>query len=79
MRALLAERRDFLVGADSIATFAREMSDVLKTCELVQTGAFVSSLASKVRSSPGRSPSCAASLRRRRVPPAERLPQGSSK
>ncbi len=40
-RAVLAERRQYLDSADTIATFAEEMSEFLKTSELTETKAFV--------------------------------------
>jgi len=40
-RALLAERPQFLDSADTIATFAEEMTELLKTSELTETRAFV--------------------------------------
>ena len=40
-RALLKERRQFLDSADTIAAFAAEMSEFLKTSELTETKAFV--------------------------------------
>ena len=42
-RALLADRRQFLDRADTIVTFAEEMSEFLKTGELTETRAFVQS------------------------------------
>ena len=39
-RGLLSERRRFLDSADTIATFAKEMSEFLKTSELTETKAF---------------------------------------
>ena len=38
---LLSDRRQFLDSADTIATFAEDMSEFLKTSELTQTRAFV--------------------------------------
>ena len=38
---MLKERRQLLDSADTIATFAEEMSDFLKTSELTETKAFV--------------------------------------
>ena len=53
-RALLKERRQFLDSADTIATFAEEMSDFLKTSELTETRAFVHSFVKEVVVKPGR-------------------------
>ena len=53
-RALLKERRQFLDGADTIAAFAAEMSDFLKTSELTETKAFVGSFVKEVVVKPGR-------------------------
>ena len=53
-RALLKERRQFLDSADTIAAFAAEMSDFLKTSELTETKAFVSSFVKEIQVKPGR-------------------------
>ena len=53
-RALLAERRVMLDSADTIATFAEEMSDFLKTSELTETRAFVHSFVKEIAVKPGR-------------------------
>ncbi len=53
-RALLKERRQFLDSADTIATFAAEMSEFLKTSELTETKAFVGSFVKEVVVKPGR-------------------------
>ena len=53
-RALLKERRQFLDSADTIATFATEMSEFLKTSELTETKAFVGSFVKEVVVKPGR-------------------------
>ena len=53
-RALLKERRQFLDSADTIATFAAEMSEFLKTSELTETKAFVCSFVKEVVVKPGR-------------------------
>ncbi len=53
-RALLKERRQFLDSADTIATFAEEMSEFLKTSELTETKAFVGSFVKEVVVKPGR-------------------------
>ena len=52
-RAVLAERRQLLDSADTIAAFANEMSDFLKTSELTETKAFVRSFVKEVRVKPG--------------------------
>ena len=53
-RALLSDRRQLLDSADTIATFAEEMSDFLKTSELTETRAFVHSFVKEVQVKPGR-------------------------
>ena len=53
-RALLKERRQFLDSADTIAAFAAEMSEFLKTSELTETKAFVGSFVKEVMVKPGR-------------------------
>ena len=53
-RGLLAERRVMLDSADTIATFAAEMSEFLKTSELTETKAFVRSFVKEVEVKPGR-------------------------
>ena len=53
-RALLSERRQFLDSADTIATFAAEMSEFLKTSELTETRAFVHSFVKEVEVKPGK-------------------------
>ena len=53
-RALLKERRQFLDSADTIAAFAAEMSDFLKTSELTETKVFVGSFVKEVVVKPGR-------------------------
>ena len=53
-RALLSERRQFLDSADTIATFAAEMSEFLKTSELTETKAFVGSFVKEIAVKPGR-------------------------
>ena len=54
VRALLSERREFLDSADTIATFAEEMSDFLQTSELTETKAFVRSFVRDIKVKPGR-------------------------
>ena len=53
-RALLSDRRQFLDSADTIAAFAAEMSDFLKTSELTETKAFVRSFVKEIVVKPGR-------------------------
>ena len=53
-RGLLSERRRFLDSADTIATFAAEMSDFLKTSELTETRAFVRSFVKEIEVKPGK-------------------------
>ena len=51
--AELADRRGMLDSADTIAAFAEEMSDFLKTSELTETRAFVRSFVKEVQVKPG--------------------------
>ncbi|MYC36729.1 MAG: recombinase family protein [Chloroflexi bacterium] len=53
-RSMLAERRAVLDSADTIAAFAEEMSEFLKTSELTETRAFVNSFVKEVLVKPGR-------------------------
>ena len=53
-RGLLSERRKFLDSADTIATFAEDMSEFLKTSELTQTRAFVHSFVKEIAVKPGK-------------------------
>ena len=53
-RAILAERRVMLDSADTIATFAADMSEFLKTSELTETKAFVRSFVKEIEVKPGR-------------------------
>ena len=53
-RGLLAERRQFLDSADTIAAFAAEMSEFLKTSELTETKAFVNSFIKEIEVKPGK-------------------------
>ena len=53
-RALLSDRRQFLDSADTIAAFAAEMSEFLKTSELTETKAFVRSFVKEIVVKPGR-------------------------
>ena len=53
-RALLSDRRQFLDSADTIAAFAAEMGDFLKTSELTETKAFVRSFVKEIVVKPGR-------------------------
>ena len=52
-RAVLAERRKLLDSADTIAAFAEDMSEFLKTSELTETKAFVRSFVKEVLVRPG--------------------------
>ncbi len=51
---LLKERRQFLDSADTIAAFAEEMSEFLKTSELTETRAFVHSFVKEIEVKPGK-------------------------
>ena len=51
---MLAERRQYLDSADTIATFAEEMSEFLKTSELTETKAFVHSFVKEIQIKPGK-------------------------
>ena len=51
---MLAERRVILEIDDTIATFAREMSDFLKTSELTEAKAFVRSFIKQMLVKPGK-------------------------
>ena len=51
---MLSDRRQFLDSADTIATFAAEMSEFLKTSELTETKAFVGSFVKEIVVKPGR-------------------------
>ena len=53
-RALLSDRRQFLDSAETIATFAAEMGEFLKTSELTETKAFVGSFVKEIVVKPGR-------------------------
>ena len=53
-RALLSDRRQFLDSADTIATFAADMSEFLKSSELTETKAFVRSFVKEIVVKPGR-------------------------
>ena len=53
-RKLLSDRRQFLDSADTIATFAEDMSEFLKTSELTQTKAFVHSFVKEIEVKPGK-------------------------
>ena len=53
-RKLLSDRRQFLDSADTIATFAEDMSEFLKTSELTQTRAFVHSFVKEIEVKPGK-------------------------
>ena len=53
-RALLSDRRQFLDSADTIAAFAADMSEFLKSSELTETKAFVRSFVKEIVVKPGR-------------------------
>ena len=53
-RALLSDRRQFLDSTDTIAAFAADMSEFLKTSELTETKAFVRSFVKEIVVKPGR-------------------------
>ena len=53
-RTPLAERRQFLDSADTIAAFAEDMTEFLKTSELTETKAFVWSFAKEIVVGPRR-------------------------
>ena len=53
-RALLSDRRQFLDSADTIAAFAAEMSEFLKSSDLTETKAFVRSFVKEIVVKPGR-------------------------
>ena len=53
-RALLSDRRQFLDSADTIAAFAAEMGEFLKSSELTETKAFVRSFVKEIVVKPGR-------------------------
>ncbi len=53
-RAVLTERRSVLDSADTIAAFAAEMSEFLKTSELTETKAFVGSFVKETVVKPGK-------------------------
>ena len=53
-KAVLAERRQYLDSADTIAAFVEEMSEFLTTSELTETKAFVHSFVKEIRVKPGR-------------------------
>ena len=53
-RALLSDRRQFLDSAETIAAFAADMSEFLKSSELTETKAFVRSFVKEIVVKPGR-------------------------
>ena len=53
-RAVLTERRKLLDSADTIAAFAQDMSEFLKTSELTETKAFVRSFVKEVQVKSGK-------------------------
>ena len=52
-RVVLAERRALLDRADTIAAFAADMSEFLRTSELTETRAFIRSFVKEIQISPG--------------------------
>ena len=52
-RAVLAERRVLLDSADTIASFASDMSEFLRTSELTETRTFVRSFVKRITVKPG--------------------------
>ena len=53
-RVVLAERRALLDRADTIAAFAANMSEFLRTSELTETRAFIQSFVKQIQVSPGK-------------------------
>ena len=53
-RAMLSQRREVLDDVDTIAAFAEEMSEFLKTSELTETRSFVHSFVKEVEVKPGK-------------------------
>ena len=53
-RALLSERRAVLDNVDTIAAFAEDMSDFLKTSELTESRAFIHSFVKEIEVRPGK-------------------------
>ena len=53
-RGVLSERRALLDRADTIATFAADMSEFLRTSELTETRAFIRSFVKEIQISPGK-------------------------
>ena len=51
-RTLLSDRRQFLNSADTIATFAEDMSEFLKVSELTQIRAFIHSFVKEIEVKP---------------------------
>ena len=52
-RVVLSERRALLDRADTIATFAADMSEFLRTSELTETRSFIQSFVKQIQVSPG--------------------------
>ena len=52
-RVLLSERRELLDRADTLAAFATDMSEYLRTSELTETRAFIRSFIKEIQISPG--------------------------
>ena len=73
-RKLLSERRQFLDSADTIATFAAEMSEFLKNSELTETRAFFHSFVKEVEVKPGKA-AIVYSIPTPKDSPMERTPQ----
>ena len=67
-RKLLSDRRQFLDSADTIATFAEDMNEFLKTSELTQTRAFVYSFVKEIEVKPGKAAIVYSIPRRRTLP-----------
>ena len=53
-RAVLAERRKLLERADTIAVFAADMSEYLRTSELTETRSFIRSFVKEIQIRPGK-------------------------
>ncbi len=53
-RAVVAERRAFLDRADTIATFAADMSEFLRTSQLTETRSFIRSFVKEIQIRPGK-------------------------
>ena len=53
-RGRLAEQRQFLDSADTIAAFAEDMSDFLMTSEITESRAFIKSFVKEIKVKPGK-------------------------